>query len=192
MTIAEIGGQGDIEEQEHVHHQGIDNGRDGDDLVGKDEGAASDGDGLGGVLHADFDDDGAAFGSREAEKEGKKCAATHGEEDEGWEGDASEDVVDAQGDGGFGSTEPETTKDGDGHEHEVLHQEVTDWELHIGTGAYAGGGPCHDEGHGEEGDEGTAGSEGDGEGYVATGKHGEDVAGAATWAAGDEHDAYQE
>ena len=132
-TIAEIGGQGDVEEQEHVHHQGIDDGGDGDDLVGKDEGAASDGDGLGSVLHADFDDDGAAFGSREAKKEGKKCAATHGEEDEdgdgeaeggkfaddgvamleeeeggekdeGWEGNASEDVVDAQGDGGFGGT----------------------------------------------------------------------------------------
>ena len=47
----------DIRQQDEVHHQGVDDRRDSNDLVVKDQGTASDGDGLCGILHTDLDDE---------------------------------------------------------------------------------------------------------------------------------------
>ena len=56
-----------VGEEDEVHHEGIDDGRDGDDLVVEDKWTACDGDGLCGILHAYFDDQGATFFGGQAE-----------------------------------------------------------------------------------------------------------------------------
>ena len=45
-----------VRQQDEVHHQGVDDSGNGDDLVVEDERAAGDRDGLCGILHADLDD----------------------------------------------------------------------------------------------------------------------------------------
>ena len=59
-------GEAYVDEEDDVHHEGIDDGGDGDDLVVEDEGTARHGDGLGCVLHADLDDQGATLLTRQA------------------------------------------------------------------------------------------------------------------------------
>ena len=48
-------------QQDQIHHQGIDDGRDGDDLVIENERTARDSDRLRGILHPDLDDQRSTF-----------------------------------------------------------------------------------------------------------------------------------
>ena len=64
--------------------------------------------------------------------------------------------------------------------------------MHISTRTDGGCDPSHDEGYCEEGDDGAASRQGDGECHIASCQHGKDVAGTATRTASDEHDAQKE
>ena len=211
----------DVGEENEVHHQGIDDGGDGDDLVMEDEGAAGDGDSLCGVLHADLDDEGASFPDSQFQEPCKQCAATgcrqnqhrhreaQGRElcDDGLlvldeedryqqqqsrHGDAFEYVVNLLCDLRAEHIDEETDGDRYNHEHEVLHQQVAYGQVNIRRLSYARCHPCHDQRQGEEGDDTAAGCECDRERHVAFRQHREHIARAASRAAGDEHYSYDE
>ena len=61
--------------------------------------------------------------------------------------------------------------------------------MHVSTCADRGSNPCHDERNGEEGDDGTACRQCDGECHIASCQHGKHIARTAARAAGNEHDA---
>lgn len=89
---------GDVGDQDDVHHQGIDDGRDGYHVVVEHQRAARDGDGLGGVLHPHLDDDGAPFFSREVHGAAQQCPAAHGKQNE--YADGQPQLTEAVDDGG--------------------------------------------------------------------------------------------
>ena len=61
--------------------------------------------------------------------------------------------------------------------------------MHISPCANGSRHPRHDEGYGEESDDGTACRQGDGECHIASGEHRKHIARTAARAAGNEHDA---
>ena len=63
--------------------------------------------------------------------------------------------------------------------------------MHVSTCADRGSNPCHDERNGEEGDDGTACRQCDGECHIASCQHGEHIARTTARTAGNEHDAQE-
>ena len=72
----------DVCEEYDIHHQRVKDAREGDDFVVEDEWTGGKGDGLGSVLHAYFDDDGATLFLTEAKKAGETAAKEGGTEEE--------------------------------------------------------------------------------------------------------------
>ena len=180
---------GDVGEEYDVHQEGVDDGWGGNHGVGKDEGAGGDCDGLGGILHADFDDDGPLLGLPETEQHADKGCDKDGGDDEGsggeaegtelgdddflvldeedgskqhqgWKGTFGEDFVDLTG-WTFGpTTYADAYDDGQEHGEEVLLQEVSYGQGDTYGVAKTGGGCLHDERQREQGDDGAEGGEG--------------------------------
>ena len=71
-----------VGQQDHVHHQGVDDGGDGHAPVVEDKGAGGHGDGLGCVLHAHLDNDGALLLCTQAEDVAEQSRPRGGTEEE--------------------------------------------------------------------------------------------------------------
>ena len=83
-------------------------------------------------------------------------------------------------------------QDGDQHQEQILLDEVADGQRDPDALADHGRGQAHDDGNGEQRDHAAQCREGHGERHVASGQFGKDVGGAASRAACDEHEAYEE
>ena len=150
----------DIEQEDDVHHQGVEDSRDGHWTAVEDERGKGNGNGLGGVLHADFDDNGAADSRREPAKAREQRTAQHSQQDERGRGHSKDSKVvhyllgvlekkhqgqEHQGrESGFAenpanlgggmrpeSAEQDAGKDGNEKQDEVLQQELALLELAI-------------------------------------------------------------
>ena len=69
-------------QEDEVHHQGVDDRRDGYYFIIEDKRTARDGNGLRGILHADLDDQRAAFFACKTEEPSEQCAATGSSQNE--------------------------------------------------------------------------------------------------------------
>ena len=67
----------DIGQQDDIHHQGIDNGRNGHDIVVKHKRTAGNGNSLGSILHTDFNDDGTLLLLRQVHQPRQQEARQH-------------------------------------------------------------------------------------------------------------------
>ena len=105
------------------------------------------------------------------------------------EGELAQHFVGFVGGFGPGVVHADAEEDRQQHEHQVLLDEVADGKGDTDAFSHKLGGPAHDEGNGEKGDDAAEGGEGDREGYVSAGQLGKDVGGAAAGAAGDEDQA---
>lgn len=168
----------DVQQQDDVHEEGIHDGRDGDDLIVEDEGTAGDGDGLCGVLHADFDDECAALlsqqtghpgeqgssgrggkdehghGEPQRTELGHKCGAMLEKEDRHkehkcWHGNAPQSPMHRLCPSGAEDGDKQAEGDGYSHQDKVLYQKITYRQLNLGGLSDLQGYPCHDEWQGE-------------------------------------------
>lgn len=153
----------DIEQEDDVHHQGVEDSRDGHLTAVEDERGKGNGNGLGGVLHADFDDNGAADSRREPAKAREQRTAQHSQQDERGRGHSKDSKVvhyllgvlekkhqgqEHQGrESGFAenpanlgggmrpeSAEQDAGKDGNEKQDEVLQQELAYGQVDFETG----------------------------------------------------------
>ena len=207
-----------VGEQHHVHHQRIDDGRDGDDAIVEDERAGSDGDGLCRILHAHLDDDGTLlariepaqmpgqprhadgqqYQGREAEAKNTEIISDSvvmlHEEDtsqkhQGREGDLREHAFHACRSNRPEMIHTDTQQNWNKHSDKVLHQQISDRQMDAHRLAHLRRGPVEDEGHREKRDDGTERRERHRQRHIALGQHREDVARRAARAAGYQHHA---
>ena len=115
-----------------------------------------------------------------------------GQEDEGREGNARQDVVHLVGGIGPSLAHGDTHNDGQEHEHDVLHQELAHRQVDLHGAAGRGSDTFHDERHSHQRDDAAASRERYRQGHVALGKHREHVRRTAARAAGNEHKTNQE
>ena len=81
-SSARLADDADVDQQDDIHHQRIEDGRDGHLLIGEDNRAGSDCDGLGSVLHPYFDNHRPAPPAVGPHQAGQERRAADGHEDE--------------------------------------------------------------------------------------------------------------
>ena len=207
-----------VSQQNYIHQQGIDDGGNGDNVVVEDERTTRHGDGLCGVLHSDFDDDGATLATRQSHQPRKQYATHHRRKNQDADRRAQrrefpndgvlmgeekhrrkryqqrkskefEDFVDASSEFLFSHRQPDAEHDGNGHQNDVLHEQIADGQMDIGAGSDVLRDPRHDHRNGEQRNDATKRRERHREGDIAFRQHRENIARTAARTTCHEHDA---